>query len=156
MRFRFRLSSVRDHRRRVEDARALTLAEACRARDAAVAHLHATEARTAACREALTVALAGGAASGTLNLLVRTVEVSVQQAARAAETVAAAEAAVEDARGELVIAARDRRVLDRAHERARERYRHEMDRLEQKGIDDVATVYQRWRESLGSPAEAQR
>jgi len=156
MRFRFRLSSVRDHRRRLEDARALALADACRQSDVAVARLNAMEARTRACREALTVALAGGAAAGTLHLLVRTVEVSVQQAQSAADVVAAAELTVEQARGELVDAARDRQVLERAHDRARARFVHEAERLAQKGVDDVAAVYQRWHESLGSAGEARR
>ena len=156
MRFHFRLSSVRDHRRRIEDARALALADACRERDVAVAQLNAMEARTRACREALTVAFAGGAAAGTLNLLVRTVEVSAERAQRAADVVAAAEVTVERARGELIDAARDRQVLERAHDRARARYVHEAERLEQKGVDDIAAVYQRWRESLGSTAEAHR
>ena len=69
---------------------------------------------------------------------------------------AGAEATVERARGELVDAARDRQVLDRAHERARARYEHEAARVEQKGVDDVAAVYQRWRASVAPPAEAQR
>jgi hypothetical protein len=47
-------------------------------------------------------------------------------------------------------------VLDRAHERAHARFVHEAERLEQKGVDDVASVYQRWRESVESPAEAQK
>jgi flagellar export protein FliJ len=155
MRFRFRLAAVRDHRRRIEDARALALADACRERDVAVAQLNALEARTRLCREAVAVALAGGAAAGTLDLLIRAVEVSAQQARSAANVVAAAEAAVERARCELVEAARDRQVLDRAHERARARYVHEAERVEQKALDDVAAVYQRWRESRESPAEAQ-
>ena len=156
MRFRFRLDSVRDHRRRLEDARALALADACRQRDVAVAQLNAMQARTRACREALTVALAGGAAAGTLNLLIRTVEVSAHRAQSAADVVAAAELTVEEARDELVDAARDRQVLERAHDRARARFVHEAERLEQKGVDDVAGLYQRWHESLGSAAEARR
>jgi flagellar FliJ protein len=156
MRFRFRLASVRDHRRRIEDARALALGEACRERDVAVARFNAMQARTQACREAVTVALAGGAAAATLHLLVRTVEISAQQARSAADAVAAAEATVERSRGELVEAARDRQVLDRAHERAHARFVHEAERLEQKGVDDVASVYQRWRESVESPAEAKK
>jgi flagellar FliJ protein len=155
MRFRFRLASVRDHRRRIEDARALALAEACRQRDEAVARLTAMEARTQACREAVTVALSGGAAAGTLDLLVRAVEVSAHQAHGAAEAVAGAEAMVERARGELVEAARDRQVLDRAHARAHAQFVHETERLDQKGIDDVASVYQRWRESVAPSVEAQ-
>ena len=134
----------------------MALGDACRERDRAVAQLNAMDARTRACREALTVALANGVTPGTLDLLVRTMEVSTRQAHSAADVVAAAELTVEQARGELVDAARDRQVLDRAHDQARDRFRHEAERLEQKGVDDVAGVYQRWRESVHTGAETPR
>jgi flagellar FliJ protein len=138
--FRFRLSTVADHRRRVEEARALVLADACRRRDAAVARLHVLEGQRRACREALAAALAGGAAGSTLALLVRTVDTADLRSREAAREVLDVEAEVEQARRALVDAARDRQVIQRAYELARARYLADVERLEQKTLDDIGTV----------------
>ena len=134
-------------RKRVEDARKLGLAAAARTRDAAVRRHDALERHTATCRDTLYLTGQEGATGAALSSLAEAVDQSSQWTAAAADRLAAEESRVVSARGELTKAAQERRTIERLAEIGRALWEQESRETEQRQLDDLASVYHRWRQA---------
>lgn len=151
MAFRFRLAPVLRLRKRVEDVRKLGLAAAARERDAAARRREALARHTATCRDTLFVTGQDGATGGALRSLADAVDESSRWTAVAADRLATEESRVVAARDDLTKAALERRTIERLAEIGRALYEQESREAEQRQLDDLASVYHRWRQAEERP-----
>lgn len=147
MAFRFRLAPVLRLRKRVEDARKLGLAAAARTRDTAARRRDELERHTATCRDTLFVTGQEGATGGALRSLADAVDASSRWTAAAGERLASEESRVVAAREDLTKAAQERRTIERLGEIGRALWERESREVEQRQLDDLASVYHRWRQA---------
>jgi flagellar export protein FliJ len=151
MAFRFRLASVLRLRKRVEDVHKLGLAAAARQRDAAARGRAALVRHTATCRDGLFLAGQAGSTGGTLRALADAVDESSRWTAVAADRLAVEESHVVEARADLTKAAQERRTIERLGEIGRALYDQQSRETEQRQLDDLASVYHRWRQTEEGP-----
>lgn len=145
MGFRFRLAAVLRHRRRVEEIRALALAGTRRQHGATAARLAAVEDALASGRGALLDAGRRGTTGAELARLADGVATERRRALATADRLRADEAAVETARADLVVAARDHRLVQRLEQLGRARHRAALDAAARRELDDIAGAYHLWR-----------
>lgn len=135
-RFVFRLASVLRYRERIEEEKKLLLA----AEQRKLAEAEATRQRLRTNREALARELVAGHRRFDVETL-RVTYAHLDFLAREINTadwhVATCQSAVDVARDVLVRASKDRKILDRLRERARENFNREQLRLEQHDLDEA-------------------
>src|SRR5579885_2630977 len=135
--FGFSLQSLRVLREQKERAAQRRYAEALRASEEAAARLDREARELAAAWTAMAGAVAGGVAAATLR---QTGAWCAELERRCAQWTAAlnsAERAAHEAWHDLVLATRQREVLDRLHEKCRHAYDRELRREEQKQLDEM-------------------
>jgi flagellar FliJ protein len=145
MLFRFRLAPVLRHRKRLEDAAALDLAQAQQRLEAISRQLTRTRDEMAA----RTRALAARAARGTTGMELEHLARDVQTLGLRSE-ISAAEAAeqrgrTQQARESLVEASRSRQVLERLEDSQRAAHARQLDVVERRQTDDVTAANYLWR-----------
>lgn len=147
MAFTFRLAPVLRLRKRIEDVKKLGLAAAARTRDAAARRRDELARHTVTCRDTLFGAGQQGATGAALRVLADAVDASSRWTAVAAERVLTEESRVVAARDDLTKAARERRTIERLGEIGRALWEQELRETEQRQLDDLASVYHRWRQA---------
>lgn len=139
-RFQFRLESLRRLRAAREEERKRAFAEAAKVYRKELERLGELEAREARAREELSARMASGCTREELLVLrdfLEGISISIRsQRSRVEE----ARQRMEEERRLLVEASRERKVVDKLHERALERYRYEAAREEQGILDEVAGI----------------
>ena len=152
--FKFRLQRVLDLRERKERDAATALVSAEEAADGARrerAELELARQELAARRAPQTPA--GGLSVGELRNLGFLLERLDERVAVAATAAAAAEAAVAERRGELQLAFRDRRTLDRLRDRHRDQHRSAEAAADRQLMDEIAlTRFTQGGAQAGAPA----
>jgi len=146
--FRFRLRPVLTARRRVEDERAVELGARMRERDAAAGRVRALESEMAAARDTVAAVAAIGAPGAELRDLALRAEATRRAGDRARALLREIAGSTEAARARLIDAARARRVLERLEEQQRAGHAERFRRAEQGGLDDIATSYVVWRDTV--------
>lgn len=134
-RFVFRLAPVLHQRERIEEQKKLLLAREQRVLADAEARREMLRGRREALARELIVEHRKLDAEG-LRLAYAHLDFLAREITAADWHVAACQQAVERARGVLVRATKDRKILDRLQERQREAFRAEQLRVEQRELDD--------------------
>ena len=135
-RFVFRLAPVLSHRERIEDEKKQLLAEALRALREAEEELNALRDR----RESIAREVAAEHAQldgETLRISYAHLDFLAREIRAADLRVVERIQAADRAREALVVASKDRKVLDRLRERQHEVFKQEELRLEQRDLDDA-------------------
>lgn len=135
-RFVFRLAPVLRYRERIEEEKKLLLAAAQRT----LAEAEAERQRLRDRREGLARELVAGHRefdAETLRMTYAHLDFLAREINAADWRVAQCRQAVDTARGILVRASKDRKILDRLRERARENFNREQLRLEQNDLDEA-------------------
>ena len=135
-------------RRRVEDERAVELGARMRERDAAAGRVRALESEMAAARDTVAAVAAIGAPGAELRDLALRAEATRRAGDRARALLREIARSTETARARLIDAARARRVLERLEEQQRAGHAERFRRAEQGGLDDIATSYVVWRDTV--------
>lgn len=139
MAFRFRLAQVHRLRKRIEDERALALAQARRSGAALAGRLARLRSDAVSAGGALVTASTRGTSGAELRRLADVVAACRHAAATAVEELALAQARLEAARRRLEAAARDRRVLERLSELQRDVHRRRLEARSQAELDEIGS-----------------
>lgn len=137
-RFQFRLESLRRLRAAREEERKRAFAEASKAYRKELEKLEELLARERSAREEMASRMASGCRREELMGMREFLECLSLSIRSQRERVREARERLEEERRLLVEASRERKVVDKLHERALERYRYEAARQEQGFLDEVA------------------
>lgn len=149
--FRFRMERLLAHRERIEEERRAAFAKAQESVRRALADVERTRTARDLSLRSLEVVEAPGAASRRHDLILYT-EFLEARLRMLRDEVVTLRREEEKARGALLAAARDRKMLARLRERRRIEHRHQEGRAEQAALDDIAQrSAQRTPEPAGTP-----
>ncbi|MEX2196715.1 MAG: flagellar export protein FliJ [Thermoleophilaceae bacterium] len=146
--FQFRLERVRALRERAEDSAKEELAASLSYRLKGEAMLRAAADRMSGAQDACRSDEGRTATGEQLMALQSYLESTERARIAAAEDLTRREADVEDRRGKLIAAARERQALERLKERRRADHRLEESRSENAALDEMATALHRRKEAL--------
>lgn len=138
--FQFRLESLRRLRAAREEERKRAFAEAAKVYREELEKLQELKMKERRARDELAVRLASGSTREEILVLRDFLEGTAVSIKCQQERVKEARVRMEEERRLLVEASRERKVVDKLHERALERYRYEAAREEQGFLDEVAGV----------------
>lgn len=138
-RFRFQLQPVLDARLRAEDERRRAVAELEQERRRLEDALRRRQSAIAGAKDGVREALIGQVRPDDLRSQANASLAEMRDAQRSVLELAGLHRRLETARAALAAAARDRRAIELVKERRFEAWRHELDRREQAGLDELAT-----------------